>query len=160
MPKAAVVLLLACWTGVHACCLGECREKIVVQNKAGLAECRRKYQQEKHKDDRREQEKRGARVAKAAGVGAAAGAGAAAAVPAVVGSFLGITCTGPVAGGIFASLQAAAGGAAGSGLAAGGLLSAAQALVMGGIGGPVVVGAAMAGSLAFGLAAALCHDAT
>eukprot|EP00976_Prorocentrum_cordatum_P079523 1183590-Prorocentrum_minimum.AAC.4 len=74
--------------------------------------------------------------------GAALAVGAVLAVPYALGAAMGISAAGPIAGGWFASMQAAAAG--GGGLAAGGILATAQSLVMSGVAG-VSKAAIMAG---------------
>ena len=75
--------------------------------------------------------------------GAAIGGITGAATPAI----LGLTATGPVSGGLFAAIQAAAtGGAAGGGLMAGSIPAVLQSLVMSGGGAIIILAGAVLGS--------------
>ena len=70
----------------------------------------------------------------AVAAGAVAGVATVAAAPAVVGAVIGVSSVGPVAGGVFATAQAAAatGVAGGGGIAAGSAMAATQGFVMSG----------------------------
>lgn len=72
--------------------------------------------------------------------GVAVGAFAVAVTPAAFGAIIGVSATGPVAGGMLAGKMAAYGG-----LVAGGFWASAQSFVMGGVGGAAIAAGGTAG---------------